>query len=645
LFTAADRTALQQKARANPELWKPVLNSAKGLAKVPTGDAIKAGAKYWKIEGVESGALAYFVTGDKKYLDDVVKWMLAHCQQPVWGTGFRDNVDLQASWNLYHLSLAYDIIGGGHDDIPDADRKIIVDGLTSHAKAIYDSFDPNAPERKGKFPYDQNHTYIPAVALTAASLTLVGEVPEANDWLKRAYAVMNRCRYVQGEDGYYYEGYGYWSYALHWQARYADLISRATGKPAFDLPALHDSWRFALQLSLPGNPGAFDIHDSNQWKGDKRPNLRTTNYGYYWQIARVDAARGETEAAGDNKTVADMYYKRAPDLDYPAAEFLWYAPEVPATPLEKITPYHYFADHDVVTWRSGWDADATALLFRCGPPEGHAAAAKLKQLTDWSPNAGHVHPDIGAFYLFAKGANLAVSTGYTAEKWTRDHNTLLVDGKGQGADGTYHNDHGVPYDQLNECKITRQWLSNDYAFVSGQFGAAYTQTPNSIHLQRSLLATKRYLLVIDDMHSESAHKLTWFVHSDAPFKQDGKAYVAKQAKASLAVIPLAPADLEAVSEPTKVMAGMAPGKGVETQRGHHLSLAMKQGEKAVRLVNLLVPLAADETLPTVESTKLDGDTLTFVIRWADNKTEKIDIAMQASAKEASPRPPVTISTN
>ena len=55
---------------------------------------------------------------------------------------------------------------------------------------------------------------------------------------------------IQSSEGPY-EGHGYWSYALHWHVRYTDLISRATGEKAFDLPVLRDSWKFALYLSLP----------------------------------------------------------------------------------------------------------------------------------------------------------------------------------------------------------------------------------------------------------------------------------------------------------------------------------------------------------------------------------------------------------
>jgi len=46
---------------------------------------------------------------------------------------------------------------------------------------------------------------------------------------------------------------------------------------------------------------------------------------------------------------------------------VWRNPKLKATAIEKLEPWHHFPDHDVVFWRSGWDAQATAIAFKCGP--------------------------------------------------------------------------------------------------------------------------------------------------------------------------------------------------------------------------------------------------------------------------------------
>ena len=647
LFPASAREALQRKAKENPELWQAVLANAKRAtnpATVPTPDAVMTGKAYWRVEYVQSAALAWFVTGDVVYRDGAIRWLVAHCREPVWGTNFRPNLDLQASWYLYFLSLAYDLL---HDEINDADRAVIRDGLALHTKAIFDDFDPVG--REEKIRYEQNHTYTPIVALIAGSLALLGEEPQAQAWLERGRAVLRRSRYVLGDDGYYYESVGYWTYSLHWHVRGAELLGRATGEALFDIPVLRDNWRYALHLSLPGKPYAFDVGDTGIWPADnERPDIRVTNSSMLWAIATATGSH-------ESRTAGDLYASRAPEQDFPASAFLWFdAKDAPAE-FGTIKPYQHFKDHGVVTWRSGWGPEATAYLFRSGPPLGHAAAAKLGQLKDWTMNAGHVHADIGSFYMYAKGTYLAVGTGYTAEKWTRDQNTLLIDGKGQAIDGAYHNERGVPYAQLDGARIDRTYLSSEYGYVSGEFGSAYTRQVKGVELRRTLLMTERWMLVIDDMKAGNggAHRLTWLCHADAAFQSENtgaaNAFVARLPKASLAVMPLAPeaSSVEAKRGETTVMAGMAPGKGQPAKHGFQLELTAKTPVSASRFVNLLVPLSEGEKAPAVENFRDDtaSGAVVFTLLWPDGKTEAVRLNLNWSGAEGEKPGPAEITTH
>ncbi|HSI86353.1 MAG TPA: heparinase II/III family protein [Candidatus Methylacidiphilales bacterium] len=617
LFSGQDKALLMKKAEKRPELWNAVISNStavKSANSVPAADLIKSGAKYWMVERIQSGALAWFVTGDAETRDGVKRWMLAHAKEPVWGTLYRPNLDLAASWYLYHMAVGYDILWS---EFTDDERKIIREGLISHARAIFADHDP--ANTREKIRYDQNHTYIPIVALTAASLVLADEVPEARVWLNRSYAILRRCRYVLGNDGYYHEGVGYWTYALHWHVRGAELLTRATGEKLLELPALSENWRNALHLSLPGSPGLFDIGDAGGWKEpNKRPTISVNNYSMLWAIASANNSP-ESQAA------AEMYHTRKPEKDYPATAFLWYNPEIKPAEISSLKPYHYFADHGLVTWRSGWDADATSFFFRCGPSLGHGAAPKVDRLKDWTMNTGHVHPDVGAFLMYAKGAYMVVDTGYLTLKRTADHNTLLINGKGQGKDGTYWYERDIPYKTLDETRITREYLSLDYGFVSGDFGSLYQQHSQGVSVKRSLLMTKNWLLVIDDMTAASPQQLTWLCHADAEFKTEGSIFLAKLPKATLAVLPLTQAATESKMEPTVVSSGLAPGQEIPQQRGFRLALSLQQPAQKVRMVNLLVPLGENDKAPLAELVKSDESEMTLRLKWPDNTTEDIQL--------------------
>ena len=224
MFGPADKASLQAKIKTDAEIWRQVLRQADAiLVPPPTAQQIREGKQYWKSEYFLAGSLAYWLTGEAKYKDAVVAWMKAHVAVDVWGVGWMENLDIPCNWYTYYMSLAYDIL---YDDLSADDRKTIRDGIVAHAKPVYEYW----INHHQAAPYDQNHTYVPLVALATAGLAFYEDVPEAKDWLALADHMLRKSRRVLTTDGYYYEGTAYWEYAFHWHMRWADLMTRATGR-------------------------------------------------------------------------------------------------------------------------------------------------------------------------------------------------------------------------------------------------------------------------------------------------------------------------------------------------------------------------------------------------------------------------------
>ena len=59
-------------------------------------------------------------------------------------------------------------------------------------------------------------------------------------------------------------------------------------------------------------------------------------------------------------------------------------------------------------------------------------------MRDWRLEEGHVHPDVNSFILWAHGQYLTGDSGYAGVPMTIEHNTILVDGKGQANEGNGH---------------------------------------------------------------------------------------------------------------------------------------------------------------------------------------------------------------
>ena len=197
---------------------------------------------------------------------------------------------------------------------------------------------------------------------------------------------------------------------------------------------------YAAHAQLPGGQDDFDFGDvyagpaSRAKQGDDYERSHPgghflTNYNVLYDLAR---RFHEPNAQGVADWMRDTLHQANAEEWW---SFVWRDPAVQSAPMSAITPWHRFADIDVVFWRSGWDANATAIAFKCGPPEGHATAALAGAFRDWRLEDGHVHPDVNSFILFARGHYLTGDSGYAGVPRTVEHNTLLVDGQGQGKEG------------------------------------------------------------------------------------------------------------------------------------------------------------------------------------------------------------------
>jgi hypothetical protein len=599
LLAPADLTMLKERIVGQPEMWKPVLASASRLGAVGVPDAamVREGKRYYRIDWLLSGALAGSIGDDAKARAVTIAWMKAHCQVDVWGTGWRENTDIPANWYMYHIALAYDLL---HADITPVDRALIEQGLAAHAEAVYRAWKDEAT-----IPYDQNHTYVPMIGLAAAALVLLDQEPRAAGWLAFARRVMDCCRAVLPEDGYYYEGTGYWEYAFHWHVRYADLIGRATGTDAFDLAMFARNHLFAAHLSLPGPPWLFDIGDTGNGTGKRTDKPQ---FGRKGMLHRMAAARRDPVAQG----VAEHLRAAGGEWEDAGMQFLWYDPTLASEPVARLPTFHQFTDHGVVSWRSSWDADATVLLFKCGPPLGYAAEAKLAAMPAWRPNTGHAHPDIGMFWLYARGAYLATDTGYSGRKRTRDHNTILVDGQGMGADQSYwvysgFPDRDIPYATWTGAKLEKVHLEPAYAYALADFSRVYDKALGGLSIRRHLIASADAVIILDDLAGDRPHVFTSMLHADSAFRTVAPGIVeTASGPAVLRHHLLNPQECATADGPAMVTDySKGPNGGVEVPRGFQFAIASPAPVQRQRFIQVLMPAVAGQAAAQAALQSLD----------------------------------------
>ncbi|HKX82976.1 MAG TPA: DUF4962 domain-containing protein, partial [Pyrinomonadaceae bacterium] len=439
-FTAADITSLRDKAKgANRDLWQATIKDIQTLDReVPDPndeDLYKSGldnrkpgsvSQYELAFQITQTSLAFVVEQDERYLKAAKEWALAACEMPIWGYTYnKPNVDLPPAHLLYAIAFAYDVL---YDKLSPTEKITVRDKLLKQGRLMYDYF----KYRPGKrYTYTQNHTWIPMAGLAIAAYAIMDEVDEAKEWAQLSRAIFDRTTLAFGTDGFFYESFHYFGFAFRWMIRYFDAHWAVTGENLYaPMKSKFDGMKyFVMHSVLPDGKNVFDFADVGDGALNRNGiSKRESLYSEYDILYRFAAVYTDSEA----QAVGD-YLRTKTDLETrePMWAFLSRNASVKPAPLSRIPLTHHFKDNDTVFWRSGWTEDATAFAFRCAPPEGHHAAGLAPQISDWRQNTGHAHPDANSFIIWAKGKYLTGDTGYLGIKQTDDHNTILVNGRGQ----------------------------------------------------------------------------------------------------------------------------------------------------------------------------------------------------------------------
>lgn len=372
-------------------------------------------------------AMAYLLTGEKKYLDGAKQWVFASLDYPTWGLGGTNNMDLAAGHQFAGIGLAYDWLYG---DLTPEERRTIREKLLPRGNTMT----RGAESGPGwwRHSYMQNHQWVSVGGLATAAFAICDDAPEAKAWVHLAHDKFATTLDTLGDDGASHEGYGYWEYGCEYIMRYMELardmlgidLYRSGGVPH---PWLKNNALYAMHLATP-----IEFWDRRQCVIDMGDCPRHHWYGPSY-LLRNQARRfaGSPEAS-----LAQWLAREIEDRGVDATasghylNLVWFDPALPEKPQADFPTLHHFEDLGIVSARSSWDGPATHLLVKCGPPLGHKHVDSPRDY-----GAGHVHPDCGHITLVRGGDFILRDDGYVHPKSAATHNTLLVDGQGQKGGG------------------------------------------------------------------------------------------------------------------------------------------------------------------------------------------------------------------
>ena len=578
-FTTPELDALRAKVHGGDAEktaeWKETLAHLRVFAgDPPPPPAEKRRAQNDVAFAIAEGAFAYQMEHDPKILAATKKYMDAAVSYDVWGYSFsKPNTDLAAGHLLYGMGVGYDLL---YNDLSEAERVKYRDCLARHGQLLYAYF---APKPGRAYAYSQNHTFIPMAGLGVAAYAVMGEVPEARQWAALSRAIYSRVLESYSQDGYYYEGYEYWIFATPWIIHYLDAQRHAVGEDLFDQPGLRLTHLYAAHALLPGGQSMFDFGDvfdgpitraktGEDYERSHPGGHFESNYTLLYDLA---ARFHSSEIQG----VADWMKSMGHTGQEPWWMLVWKDNSLAAEPIAKLAPFHRFPDHDVVFWRTDWSAKATAIAFKCGPPEGHHTLGIVQKYPDFHTEEGHVHPDVGSFIVFAKGEYLTGDSGYAGVPKTVEHNTLLVDGKGQGHEGGHDAWAGMTQEQMNAIRLTDVKLRAKEFDVTGEGAAAYATELGLKRFSRRVRLVKAGEVEVEDtVEAEAAHRFAEALHTDTAFVVKGAAEdTTTVGGVTLRVEDKPSVPAKAVAESNVVMGPGRPGsvdKGTPEARGERL---------------------------------------------------------------------------
>lgn len=527
-------------------LWTELQAQADGLVKrgAPAyveRDKYSGDEQLWQREvgnAMPHLAMAWLMTGDRKYLQSAQDWALASCGYPTWGLGSIDGKDLAAGHQLLGLATVYDWC---HEDLDPAARQTIHDTLRRRGEFMFQAaLDGRAWWTKS---YLQNHQWVSACGLAAAGLALYDEDEGAALWVGLARDKFRTTMRSLGPDGASHEGVGYWDYGVEYMLKYMTLSHDLLAEDLFGTEWFKQTATYRQYLALPRQAWTrsnciVDLADCprGNWYG---PDHLLRCLARQYRDGHAQWLAGEIDAA---------------NVEAPSARWLnliWYDPTVTPQPPTDRPTLHHFTDLGLVSARSDWSGNESLVVLKCGPFIGHKAVQEFT----YDPGGGHVHPDANHFVVFAQGEWLIRDDGYRA-KWTSQHNTLLVDGKGQLGEGQMWFNGAACLAVKARPKILRAESTPELDQLSGDATAAYPAGSGLQRYARHLLFLKPdVLIVVDDLAARGEHALELrFFPESGPFQERDGAYWTQTARATLRVQALTP-------EGVTVTAGDLPMKG------------------------------------------------------------------------------------
>lgn len=404
---------------------------------------------------VRNLCMAYQLTKDKRFIEDAKRRALHIARMDPNGLATRD--DFTGGAVLEAIAWFYDV---GYPFLDENEKKLFRDVIRLHGNRIYKHL-PNRFEVN----INDNHVWqITLRNLAIGAVPVIGELPEAKEWLTYIYEVWTaRFPILGNTDGGWHEGSGYFKVNFRSFIYLSQMLGDLSGVDYFKLPWMQNLPYFLL-YTHPSNASCMAIGD--MW--EREPG-----------ISKIDAWFADALTYKIDNPYLNQYVKRIRN-DYPhyfngtddllLFRLLHYNPQrrLKQHTFKELPKSRLFPDVGIVAMHEDLDqAEKGLSSYFVSSPLGAS---------------GHGHAFQNAFTVNYKGKTIFGGTGYYSNfsdrhnlldyRSSRAYSTVLVDSLGQKI-----GEEGYGW-------LPRFLTGNHIQYVMGDASQAYGDIKNDFWLDR-----------------------------------------------------------------------------------------------------------------------------------------------------------------
>ena len=423
----------------------------------------------------------YRLEGDRKWLDRAWREMEAVVSFPDWNP----NHYLDTAEMMHAIGIGYDWF---YNDLTDDQRKTIRDGLWQHglrlSHAAYMGLE--AEGMQGWRYTTNNWNFVCNGGTSLAAMAVLDEMPgPCADILDQGFQYIQIPLEHFEPDGAWWEGVGYWSYAMRYFVPYLRGLETAFGT----------DFGFVAALQGTGFEQAGDF-----------PVYLVSPLGSIYNFA--DSGSGSSKFQHSHlfylasRFQNPLYqYFQEQQTSGGLTDLLYYEPLQTKLTINDLPLDKYFQGTEVATMRSGWDdRDAMFVGIKCG-----------------KNGIAHAHQDLGSFIFYALGEKWFVDLGTERQTYLGHqhhlHKSDFYRIREEGHNTLVFNP-GSEYcqDPKGRAEIERFETSPADVLAVADLTDAYRDHAVSVQRGYRLLAGRAALLVQDEFTAKQESNVWWFAH-------------------------------------------------------------------------------------------------------------------------------------